>query len=898
MNSERLKKIEEIYHAALAVASDSRTFFLNDSCGDDLELRNEVETLLAFDTTPTSFLDDTPKELAAQMLSNRKESDPIGQTIGHYTVLKLLGVGGMGKVYLAEDTRLGRKVALKLLPATILDDSDRMARFVLEAKAASALNHPNIITIHEIGESEGTRFIATEFIDGETLTEHLRSNSRDFASALDIGIQIASALKEAHSAGIVHRDIKPDNVMVRPNGLVKILDFGVAKLTGPAVADAQLETDLSVKSGGTMPGVIIGTADYMSPEQARGGDVDQRSDIFSFGVLMYEMLAGKRAFTGENALDIIGAILHKEPISIADLQPDLPASVIQLINGCLSKDINERFQSIEDVLADLRAAKKQLDYEQTGSSLAPRITMLTDVTTTDVDALSETRRIDNLAVVQSSGLSGRTGIFITLVAALLLAGGFIGYWNMTANRQIRSIAVMPFVNMGGDVNVEYLSDGMTENLIRSLSSIPDLSIKARSTVFTYKGKETSPRKIGEELKVDAVLIGKLLQTGDELKLDIELVDAVTQDLLWSQSYGRKLTELAAVQSDIARDVAERLRPELSKAEQNQVGKSDSNNSEAQRLYLKGRFHWNKRNVRDLQRAADYFNQAIEIDPRYALAYTGLADSYSLMPLYGNLRPHEFKPKAKQSALKALELDGNLAEAHASLGYIINTYDFDWDGAEREYKTAIRLNPNYPTARQWYAEHLAFRGMEEQSLEQISTALELDPLSLVINRMKGNVLMFAKRHDEAIAQLNKTGEMYPENALVRINLAEAFAAKGMDAEAIDQYLTAFKLDGKDAQEIQRFSSAYKSQGWRGFWTEYLTSLLILQNAAGPAEYVNNESIAYAYAATKNKEKCLEFLARAYDERDPGLTTVRMSAAYDFLNDDPRFKELIKKIGLPE
>ena len=706
MNSERLKKIEEIYHAALAIASDGRTSFLDDSCGDDLDLRNQVQTLLSFDDTPTSFLDDTPKELAAEMLSNRKAPDPIGKTIGHYTVIKLLGVGGMGKVYLAEDTRLGRKVALKLLPESLLGDSDRMARFVLEAKSASALNHPNIITIHEIGESDGTQFIATEFIDGETLSKHLKSNSRDLASALDIGIQIASALKEAHTAGIVHRDIKPDNVMVRANGLVKILDFGVAKLTGSAITDSQFEAAIPVKTGSTMPGVIIGTADYMSPEQARGGPVDQRSDIFSFGALMYEMLAGKRAFTGENAMDTIGAILHKEPAPLATLQQDLPLAITQIIDKSLSKNVEERYKSIKDVLAELKAVKKQLDYDEVESSFAPRKTNERnrqtlsgrDASSTAADAFS-LQRDTGAEVVSASTFNRKAVFFLAAILMVLLAGGFFSFWNLTAKRQVGSIAVMPFLNLSGDVSIDYLSDGMTENLIRSLSNIPDLSIKARSTVFTYKGKETSPKQIGEELTVDAVLIGKLLHTGDELKLDIELVDAVSQNLLWSQSYSRKLTDLAAVQSDIARDVADRLRPELSTAEQNQVAKNYSNSSEAQQLYLKGRFHWNKRNVKDLYRAADYFSQAIEKDSKYALAHAGLADSYALIPLYGNLRPHEFKPKAKQSALKALEIDGNLAEAHASLGYIINTYDFDWDGAEREYKTAIRLNPNYPSARQ-------------------------------------------------------------------------------------------------------------------------------------------------------------------------------------------------------
>lgn len=919
MNPETLEKIEEIFHATLDVSPEDRKAFLDEKCGSDAHLRKEVETLLEFDDASQQFLDDPPAALAAELFAGPSEpAEHIGKLIGHYKIVRLIGIGGMGEVYLAEDTRLGRKVALKILPEAFARDRDRMERFVLEARSASALNHPNIITIHEIGEADGVHFITAEFIDGKTLKELLSSGKLDIARAIDIAIQMASALDDAHSAGIVHRDVKPDNVMVRRNGLVKVLDFGVAKLMESQVA-MEPEAATAVRSGRTLPGMIIGTADYMSPEQARGGAVDSRSDIFSFGAVLYEMLSGSKAFPGENALDTIGAILHKEPAPLSELGADVPSAVAAIVHKCLTKSVDERYQSVSQILSDLQIEKRRLDLYDIANSLSPdhaidnsRPNAAANGNGHSTSAFLPSGSVADLpAAATSKGLSelstdrrkrkqkiAAAGLFLTLLVAV---SGVVGYRYVTANKQIEAIAVMPFDNASGDPEVEYLSDGMTENLIRSLSSISGLSIKARSTVFTYKGKETSPEKIGRELNVDAVVLGRVEQRDDDLRLSLELVDTQTQNVLWSANYARKMSDLVTLQRDIARDVSDRLRPELTAAEQKRVAKNYSTNSEAQQLYLKGRFHWNKRNIRDFEKAVQYFEQASQKDPNYALAYTGAADTFALMPLYGSFKPTEYIPKAKQSALKALELDPNLAEAYASLGYIANTYDYDWDSAEQHYKTALRLNPNYATARQWYAEHLAFRGRLDEALSEISVALELDPFSLVINRMKGNILSFAKRHDEAIAQLNKTIELYPESPVVRFNLAEALAAKGMYPESIEQYLIGFKLDGRKNYEIRRYENAFKLKGWKGFWMEYLASLLTLQKAVLEEDreaYFDNEGLAYTFAATQNKEKAIEYLNKAFETREPKLITIKTSEVYDVLKYDPRYKELIHKIGLPD
>ena len=918
MSGQDLSKIEEIFHAALELSAESRAEFLDDKCGVGTQLRREVESLIEFDAHSTEFIDESPAALAAEMFSGRKENgSPVGKMIGHYRVVKLLGFGGMGEVYLAEDTRLGRKVALKILPEVFVRNKDRMERFSLEARSASALNHPNILTIHEIGKVDGTRFIATEFVDGKTLKELLASGKLALATSVDIAMQMASALEDAHAAGIVHRDIKPDNVMVRANGLVKILDFGVAKFLGAGIGDIGASPSEVNGSGKTLPGMIIGTADYMSPEQARGGAIDRRSDIFSFGAVFYEMLSGRKAFSGESALDTIGAILHKEPSRLSDIVPDVPHAIEAVVLKCLNKSANERYQNVGEILSDLRLEKRRLDIHEIANSLSPEYGKDQVLSATaakanehSTNALAPSESVSDLPaaatsrsmsepVGRSSKRNLRFAVAGMLLTLILASSGVVGYRYLTAKKQIGSIAVMPFVNASGDSSVEYLSDGMTENLIRSLSSISGLSIKARSTVFTYKGKEASPKTIGRELNVETVLLGRVEQSETDLKLSLELVEASTQDVLWSANYSRKMSELVVLQREIARDVSDRLRPELSLLEQKRVAKNYYTSPEAQQLYLKGRFHWNKRNVRDFEKAVQYFDQASQKDPNYALAYTGAADTYALMPLYGSYKPTEYFPKAKQAAMRALELDPNLAEAHASLGYIANTYDYDWDGAEEHFKTALRLNPNYATAHQWYAEHLAFRGRLDEALTEISIALELDPFSLVINRMMGNILVFWKRHDEAISQLNRTVELYPESPIVRFNLGEALASKGMYQEAVEQYLIGFKLDGRKNYEIRRYENAFKLKGWQGFWMEYLATLITLEKAiAGTSDemYFDNESLAYAYAAVGNNEKAIEYLRKAYETREPSLITIRMSEVYDGLRYDPRYQELVTKIGL--
>lgn len=876
MTPEKLSKIEEIYHRASEMEPTRRSSFVLEACEDDEEIRLEVESLLAAREDSRGFLETPPESLVAEMMAERG-SDLVGREIGHYKVLRQLGAGGMGEVYLAEDSKLHRQVALKMLPGHLADNHARNRDFEQEALAISALNHPNIITIHEIAEADGANFITTEFIDGLTLRELLKQRVPSVEETLAIVVQIARALESAHGVRIIHRDIKPANVMVRPDGIVKVLDFGLAKLL-PGGDDFA-----AAKAAETAPNHVMGTVSYMSPEQAAGREVDSRTDIFSFGVLLYEMLTGRLPFVGDSSFEVLAAVLSEEPVPLPS--DTVSSDLASLVMRCLQKDRSERIQSIGEVRSEIERLRRTTYAGQSADS---------DRSTGGFSAM----RFMTLPVA-------RYRMRVLLIAAVFMlitsAAAFYAYRQFAVQKQIRSIAVMPFINESGNQDVDYLSEGMAENLIRSLSGVPQLSIKARSIVFGYKNKTASPRVVGSELKVDAVLLGRLVQRGDGLKVTLELVDTETEDILWTEIYERKLSSLVLLESEIATHVAQNLRIRLTSAEKEQVAKTFTENSEAQQLYLKGRFHWNKRKVADLEIAIDSFNKAIALDAEHAPAYAGLADSYALMPLYASVPPKEYMPKAKKAALKALELNPDLAEPHASLGFIITTYEYDWAGAEREYKLAILLNPNYATAHQWYAEHLAFRGRHDEALTQIGLAAELDPFSVVINRMKGNILLFSGRPDEAIAQLMKTAELFPENPTVRFNLGDAYAKKKMYRESVRHHLDGLRLNGWEPADLEMLQNAFGTGGWSGFWQAYRDILIyereqILKDDKNA--HIHAETYAFAYAATGDRERTMEYLNLAYEQRDATLVSIKMTEFYDILKDDSRYRDLLRKIGLPE
>ena len=828
---------------------------------------------------------------------NKEVSAPT--TLSHYRIVSKIGAGGMGEVYLAQDTRLDRQVALKILPPEFAEDKERMNRFVREAKSASALNHPNIITIHEIGETDGSHFIATEYIQGETLHTRLKQNPLDLKTTLDIAIQVASALDAAHRAGIVHRDIKPENVMIRPDGLVKILDFGIAKLSEPPTAVGGLEVDedaaTAIKPQSTSPGMVIGTANYMSPEQAKGKEVDARTDIFSVGIVFYEMLTGGRAFAGENALDTIGAILHKEPTPLKQILPSLPTEIERIVNKTLRKDRDERYQTARGLLTDLKDARQELEFQdKLERTSAPNReeakTHLISAQTSDVGHTTSSAEFVSQEIKKH-----RRGFAVALVVLLSAIIG-LGYWyffhRATGVKQIESIAVMPFVNESGNADVEYLSDGMTETLISSLSQLPNLNVKARSSVFRYKGKETNPQTIGKELNVQAVLNGRVAQRGDQLTLTLELVDAETENVIWSEQYNRRQADLVTLQSEIARDVSSKLKTKLSGADEVKVTKKYTANPEAYQLYLKGRFQWNKRTGESLKQAVEFYKQAIEKDPNYALAYAGLAQSYVIFNNYSVASPRDSMPHAKAAALRALELDDSLDEAHAALGLYLSAFAWNQPAAEKELRRAIELNPNNATAYQWLGVILALAiGRSDEGIAAGRRAEELDPLSPVISADSGFCLFGARRYDEAIAQLKRALSLDPNFYYTRFNLGAVYHAKGMYSEAIVEYRKARELDDDPFVTALLARSLAKSGG-RGEAAKLRDQL----RAESARRYVPNIAFALVYAALDNKDEAFKWLEKDFAERTYVPSLYAFYPLLDDLRDDQHFADLVRRVAL--
>jgi serine/threonine protein kinase/Tfp pilus assembly protein PilF len=646
------------------------------------------------------------------MLAAERKASMVGRTLGHYQIVSLLGAGGMGEVYLADDIRLRRRVAVKVLPAEFTAQRERMRRFEQEARAISTLNHPNILTIHEVGCVDLTHYIVTEFIDGKTLRQRMTSGRPTLREALDIAMQVASALAAAHEAGVVHRDLKPENIMLRRDGYVKVLDFGLAKLTEPPAIDTRAHT---AARAGTEVGMVMGTARYMSPEQARGQTVDGRSDIFSLGVVLYELVAGNAPFEGATANDVIAAILTKKPPPLSRYSPDVPAELERIVSKSLQNDKDERYQAVKDLLLDLKRLKQRLEFEAEHERAGP---------SRAVSAGKVTRH-------------PRTAVLALVSLIATMAG--IGYWAWrgTPGRPTDSIAILPMANAGPDIDSDYLSDGITENIINSLSQLSHLKVTAPTTAFRYKGKNIDAQAAGRELHVNAVMTGKVLQHGDTLIVQADLVNVADGTQIWGDRYNRKLSDILAVQEEIASRISEKLRLQLTGGERQRLTRPPTENTEAYQLYLKGRYHL-YRQQEDVKKAFTYFEQAIAKDPGYAQAYAGLADAYGELQRTGiNLMPaKEAMPKAKQAAMKALALDEQLADAHISLAHIKEGYEWDWAGAEREYKRAVDLNPRLASVRREYGVHLSMVGRHDESSAELNRALEIDPLDLQTNTELG------------------------------------------------------------------------------------------------------------------------------------------------------------------
>jgi serine/threonine protein kinase/TolB-like protein/Tfp pilus assembly protein PilF len=897
-------------------------------------------------TAPTGPLGGSGAATAAA----RGQTRPLdGRMLAQYQLHYEIGRGAIGRVYLAQDTRAGRHVALKLLQRFATRDPEKVGRFEQDARAASALNHPNILTVYEIGEVKDVHYLATELVEGRTLRTLLERGRFKISIAVELAIQVASALETAHRANLIHRDIKPENLMLRTDGYVKVLDFGLAKLDKqvdgrtppPGTSGTLPQTPGGAEATGTKPGLISGKACYLSPEQARGIRIDRRTDVFSLGLVLYEMITGQPAFNGPTPSDTLAALLTSEPAPLSRYLGSAPLPVMQglqrILARALEKDRDRRYQSAREFAADLKAFKQSLGpglppeppaagqvaatqpLAATPAAVSPAVTE-TQAPSAAVAAPPETDEIvieleipptaETALVAQPSKTSARPAgaarpLFKRWRLAFLLLLALLGltallYWAYGAVRLARaageSIAVLPFeytrAQRINEEEREYLADGLTESLIQRLSQLPKLKVIARNSVFRYKGKVSDPHEVGQALNVRTVLSGRITPHQNAWTVTIELADANTNAVLWGEQYDSKLTDLHLLQYNLATRIAQQLKLRLSAADQQRLARHDTENVEAYKLYLKGRHLWNQRTGTALKRSIENFQRAVLLDPNYARAYAALAESYVLAPIYSETLPEEAVAAGKDAAARALELDPGLAESHAALGFIRYQYEWNWAGAAQAYERALALNENYATGHQWYSSFLSSFGRAQEAIEHAERASELDPVSTPISTNLGAVLYYARRYPEAARQFQKALELNPNSPGVYAHLGMAYEQLGQPDKALTAYARAVALSDESTQMKMRYSHALVLAGRQA---EARTLLDELQQNAPPGT-VPLYQVALIYTALGDTEQALRTLSQAVALREEGIIWLKVDPQLDALRADAGFIQLVKKIGL--
>jgi serine/threonine-protein kinase len=851
MADEKWQKVREIFDSALRQKPDVRRRFVNDVCGDDKTLFAEVESLLSSLDNAESFMETPAVAEVADVIEAEQKRLEAGKRFGHYEIIEQIGVGGMGEVYLARDKKLDRKVAVKILRDNFSQHELNLQRFIREAKSASALNHPNILVIHEIGETDEARYIVSEFVEGKTLREMFAEKPFTLSEVLDISIQIADALCAAHSSNIIHRDIKPENIMVRPDGVVKVLDFGLAKLVEQKNLSMFDLEESPQQQRQTAQGLILGTVSYMSPEQARGLPVDARTDIFSFGILLYELLTGAQPFTGDTGSHTIVAILEKEPPPVSRFIDSYPPEIERIIKKCLAKQPDERYGAAKGLLDDLKELREELAFQS--------------------------------KLERKSAPHKRVGAERPMTRAATTA----------ETEKRNSIAVLPFTNMSAEADNEYFCDGLAEELLNTLARIEDLKVAARTSAFSFKNKNVEISEIGKTLNVRTVLEGSVRKSGDRLRISVQLVNAADGYHLWSERYDRQMRDIFDVQDEIALAVVDALKVRLLGEEKAAILKRYTDNPEAYELYLKGEYLWlNRRKENWAEQILTYYQRALEKDPNFALAHIGIAQCYIRLSGQQKTPGREAEGKAKSSIMKALEIVGDLAQAHNALAELKYQYEYDWAGAEVEFKKAIELNPNVAAIRLAYGWYLMLAARFGEASLEFEKARELDPSSLTINVSKGRLLYFSRQYDQARQHFQNFIPVEPNSAAAYLSLFQIYQQKQMYAEALEAFIEYQSLIGAPPESSEELRRAFNVSGYHGF----LRKLLAAVEARAVTEYVSPAEFAELYAHLGQKEEALAWLEKTFDERAPFIVQLKVHPAFDSLRDDPRFRDLLRRVGL--
>jgi len=873
VNPERWEQIDRVFEAALNCPVAERPEFLARACANDPGFKAEVESLLAAHDPQDRFLETPVLAGSATAHTGNNGDELIGQALHGYRILRPLGRGGVGVVYLAEDSRLSRLVAVNLLAQCSPADEDRVRRFRKEALAASALNHPNILTIHEVGEWCGRDFIVTEFVDGISLREYMRQGPPPLHAAIDIALQVASALVAAHAVGIVHRDIKPENIMVRPDGLVKVLDFGIAKRIGASAAG---------RDTGTTAGLVLGTAAYMSPEQARGQPLDGRTDIWSLGVVIYEMITGRLPFPGATNSDLIAAILERRPEPLGQWNASVPARLERILNRALSKNREGRYKDAAELVKEVRNTRDELGTSRRRLWLRLRKRQL----------VSAAVLLVGIACAVPAAHYARTAIH-----------GMRPSRGASAHDGIHSVAVLPFANESATSDSDYLVGGIAGTLIDDLSQIQQLKVASHNAVARYKAGADHVQEAARSLGVRAVLTGRVAQKGQNIAVTVELVDGLDNSHIWGEHYERNLADVVNVPRDIANEITERLRLRLSSEERGRLARFQTHSSEAYQAYLRGRYYWLKRgfpsglpgSAPDFGKSREFFQQAIEADPGYASAYSGLGHYYAMAAGHGFMRPQDGWPKAEAAFQKAKELDPTLPEVRAGLAIIQWMIRRDWAGAEKEFRN-LQTNPSYrPQAL--YPRFLAAEGRFDEAILQARRAVEADPLSIRFSLALGDIYYYAHRYEEAVQQYRQALELDSQDVSVHEALANAYERQGLFREAIAQWSAALRYAGQRsaAADLDR---AYHQKGWTTAVASLARARLRqYENLTRRGEFVPAIEFARAYARLPDRERALEWLIKACDEHTLDMLFLNMDPLYDDFRRDPRFQAIVSRTQAP-